>query len=85
MLGINGKPRAHEPKKTKKKGFNWEAEQLHDFVYPPSIPDCGPTMHGALSSGDVTVVDDDDLGRRFRRLKYAVSAASDIARVCPVP
>ena len=31
MLGINGteKPRAHEPKK---KGFNWEAEQLHDFV-----------------------------------------------------
>ncbi len=36
-----------------------------------------------LEFRDVTVVDDEDLGKTILE-KYAESAASDIAKVCPV-
>jgi hypothetical protein len=32
-----------------------------------SIPDCGPTRPGDLSFGDVTIVDDEDLGKTIPR------------------
>jgi hypothetical protein len=50
-----------------------------------SIPDCGPTRHGALRSGMSRLLTTKIWARRSWRLKYAASVASDIARVCPVP
>ena len=63
---------------------NWEAEHLHDFVLFASIPDCGPTRHGALSCEMSRLLTTRIGAIRSWKLKYAESAASDIARVCPV-
>jgi len=71
--------RAQEPKK---KGFNWEAEQLHDTSYSPIIPDCSPTRHGAFSSGMSRLLMTRIWARQSLRLKCAESMASDIATVC---
>ena len=62
----NGKPRAHEPKK---KGFNWEAEQLHDFVLFAVNTGLRPDEAWRHEFGDVTVVDDDDLGKTILEIE----------------
>ena len=68
----------------RRKDPNWEAEHLHDFVLFASIPDCGPTRHGALSCEMSRLLTTRIGAIRSWKLKYAESAASDIARVCPV-
>jgi hypothetical protein len=52
--------RAHEPKK---KGFNWEAEQLHDYVLFAVNTGLRPDEAWRLEFPDVTIVDDEDLGK----------------------
>jgi len=52
--------RAHEPKK---KGFNWEAEQLHDYVFFAVNTGLRPDEAWRLEFPDVTIVDDEDLGK----------------------
>lgn len=73
--------RAQEPKK---KGFNWKPNNCTTLSCSPSIPDCGPTRHGAWSSGMSRWLTTKIWARRSWRLKYGESAASDIARVCRV-
>jgi integrase len=51
--------RAHEPKK---KGFTWEAEQLHDFVLFAVNTGLRPDEAWCLQFRDVTIVDDEDFG-----------------------
>ena len=52
--------RAQEPKK---KGFNWEAEQLHDFVLFAANTGLRPDEAWRLQFRDVTVVDDEGQSR----------------------
>jgi hypothetical protein len=58
--------RAQEPKK---KGFNWEAEQLHDFVLFPVNTGLRPDEAWRLQFRDVTVVDDEDLGKTILEIE----------------
>ena len=52
--------RAQEPKK---KGFQWESEQLHDYVLFAVNTGLRPDEAGRLEFRDVTIVDDEDLGK----------------------
>jgi integrase len=52
--------RALEPKKI---GFNWEAEQLHDYVLFAANTGLRPDEARRLEFRDVKVVDDSDLGK----------------------
>jgi len=58
--------RAHEPKK---KGFNWEAEQLHDFVLFAVNTGLRPDEAWRLEFRDVTIVDDEDLGKTILEIE----------------
>ena len=58
--------RAQEPKK---KGFNWEAEQLHDFVLFAVNTGLRPDEAWRLQFRDVTVVDDEDLGKTILEIE----------------
>ena len=57
---------AQEPKK---KGFNWEAEQLHDFVLFAVNTGLRPDEAWCLQFLDVTVVDDEDLGQTILEIE----------------
>jgi len=58
--------RAQEPKK---KGFNWEAEQLHDFVLFAANTGLRPDEAWRLQFRDVTVADDEDLGQTILEIE----------------
>jgi len=58
--------RAQEPKK---KGFNWEAEQLHDFVLFAVNTGLRPDEAWRLEFRDVTIVDDEDLGKTILEIE----------------
>src|SRR6516165_8816333 len=58
--------RAQEPKK---KGFNWEAEQLHDFVLFAVNTRLRPDEAWRLEYRDVTVVDDEDLAQTILEIE----------------
>ena len=58
--------RAQEPKK---KGFNWGAEQLHDFVLFAVNTGLRPDEAWRLQFRDVTVVDDEDLGKTILEIE----------------
>jgi len=58
--------RAQEPKK---KGFNWEAEQLHDFVLFAVNTGLRPDEAWRLEVRDVTIVDDEDLGKTILEIE----------------
>jgi integrase len=58
--------RAHEPKKT---GFNWETEQLHDFVLFAVNTGLRPDEAWRLEFRDVTIVDDEDLGKTILEIE----------------
>jgi integrase len=58
--------RAHEPKK---RGFNWEAEQLHDFVLFAVNTGLRPDEAWRLEFRDVTIVDDEDLGKTILEIE----------------
>src|SRR3984957_5850126 len=73
--------RALEPKK---KGFRWQAEQLHDYVLFAGNTGCGLMRHGALNSAMSRSLTTSLRARRFLRLKCAENGDSGIARVCPV-
>jgi hypothetical protein len=69
---------------SKKKGFKWEAEQLHDMSSSRVIPGCGLMRHGAFSSEMSRSLTTSLRARRFSKSKCAENGDSDIARVCPV-
>jgi integrase len=52
--------RAQEPKK---RGFNWETEQLHDFVLFAVNTGLRPDEAWRPEFRDVMIVDDEDLGK----------------------
>jgi len=58
--------RAHEPKK---KGFTWEAEQLHDYVLLAVNTGLRPDEAWRLEFRDVTIVDDEDLGKTILEIE----------------
>ena len=58
--------RAQEPKK---RGFNWEAEQLHDFVLFAVNTGLRPDEAWRLEFRDVTIVDDEDLGKTILEIE----------------
>ena len=58
--------RAQEPKK---KGFNWEAEQLHDFVLFAVNTGLRPDEAWRLEFRDVMIVDDEDLGKTILEIE----------------
>src|SRR6516225_1519539 len=58
--------RAQEPKK---KGFNWGAEQLHDFVLFAVNTGLRPDESWRLQFRDVTVVNDEDLGQTILEIE----------------
>jgi integrase len=53
----------------KKKGFNWEAEQLHDFVLFAVNTGLRPDEAWRLEFRDVTIVDDEDLGKTILEIE----------------
>jgi len=58
--------RAQEPKK---KGFNWEAEQLHDFVVFAVNTGLRPDEAWRLQFRDIIVVTDEDLGQTILEIE----------------
>jgi hypothetical protein len=58
--------RAHEPKK---KGFLWEAEQLRDYVLFGVNTGLRPDEAWRLEFRDVTIVDDEDLGKAILEIE----------------
>src|SRR6516225_10001007 len=58
--------RAQEPKK---KGFHWEAEQLHDFVLFAVNTGLRPDEAWSLGFRDITAVDDEDLGQTILEIE----------------
>ena len=54
------------------------------FAVNTSIPECGPTRHGALSSENVTVADDEDLGTTILEIEVRGKRGGGYARVGPV-
>jgi hypothetical protein len=53
----------------KKKGFQWESEQLHDYVLFAVNTGLRPDQAWRLEFRDVTVVDDEDLGKTILEIE----------------
>ena len=73
--------RAQEPKK---RGFKWEAEQLHDYVLFAGNTGLRPDEAWRLQFRDVEIVDDEDLRKTILEIEVRGKRGLDIARVCPV-
>ncbi len=58
--------RAQEPKK---RGFKWESEQLHDYVLFAVNTGLRPDEARRLEFRDVTIVDDEDLGKTILEIE----------------
>ncbi|MGA2233855.1 MAG: site-specific integrase [Terriglobales bacterium] len=58
--------RAHEPKKV---GFKWESEQLHDYVLFAVNTGLRPDEAWRLEFRDITIVDDEDLGKTILEIE----------------
>ncbi len=58
--------RAQEPKKV---GFKWESEQLHDYVLFAVNTGLRPDEAWRLEFRDVTIVDDEDLGKTILEIE----------------
>jgi len=68
---IRSSTKRHErgPQESKGKGFNWEAEQLHDSVIFAVNTGLRPDEAWRLEFRDVTVVDDEDLGKTILEIE----------------
>jgi integrase len=58
--------RAHKPKKV---GFKWESEQLHDYVLFAVNTGLRPDEAWRLEFRDITIVDDEDLGKTILEIE----------------
>ena len=79
-LPFSDTQRAQEPKK---KGFNWEAEQPHDFVPVRAQYRAAARRGLRVEFRDVTVVDDEDLGKTILEIEIRGKRGVGMRRFLP--